>query len=82
MRPALQQGEHTYARRIAEARRLGRPFPERVQEPREVEYSIPGWGISDEDYDLILQCYRGTRLDAYASRLAEARRLGRPAPIG
>jgi hypothetical protein len=50
------------------------------RESVQVDYSVPGWGVSDEDFNILLQCWRRVNGEVFANRLTEARTLGRPIP--
>ena len=45
-----------------------------------VDYSQPGWGIPDHLFDFLVTPFLRNGHEAYARRLSEARRLGRPIP--
>ena len=46
----------------------------------DVDYSRPGWGVPDPYFDFIIVPLLRNGEEAYARRLLEARRLGRPIP--
>ena len=69
--PQLRTSYKDYSEEAAE---------EHEPEPPRVDYSRPGWNITDEDFNVLLNCWRRVRGDDYARRFAEARRLGRHIP--
>ena len=53
---------------------------EAAESAPELDFSRPGWGVSDEAFDVVVQSLLTTGQVAYARRITEARRRGRPIP--